>query len=92
MTKLKFLGTIYRGDGLLARAGDIITVTDAKAEQLLRDFPGEWRAIEESDPQGKSLKKLKNKMKEAGEDKGVRSGDDETTAAPGIAVSPFRRE
>lgn len=56
MKKLKFLGKTYNGYNdsgreLYAATGDVVPVGDAKAAQLLKDFPGEWEEItEENDP------------------------------------------
>lgn len=42
---LKFSGDYYHGDGLMARNGDTVKVSDKKAAQLLRDFPDQWEAL-----------------------------------------------
>ena len=70
MAKLIFKGDCYIGDGIVARTGDTIRVSEEKAEQLLRDFPDEWERAEtrRSDPE-KVLKSPKNKAQKPGRKK-----------------------
>ncbi|GAB4332472.1 MAG: hypothetical protein Kow0099_04240 [Candidatus Abyssubacteria bacterium] len=71
MPKLRFTGERYQGDGLTARHGDIIEVSNNKAAQLLRDFPDDW---EIADMRGGGPEKMarspKNKSKRPDKNKG----------------------
>ena len=48
--KLKYLGQRYVGAdidvGVTATHGEIVAVSDAKAHQLLTDFPDDWELVE----------------------------------------------
>jgi hypothetical protein len=70
MTKLIFRGDCYIGDGIVARSGDTIRVSEEKAEQLLRDFPDEWdlAGTRLAAPE-KALKSPKNKAQKPGRKK-----------------------
>lgn len=45
--RLRFDGEIYKGfdgaDVVSATKGDIVEISEAKVEQLLRDYPIEWQ-------------------------------------------------
>lgn len=40
-------GTLPEGGTVLARRGEVVEVSEAKATQLLADFPGEWEETAE---------------------------------------------
>ena len=48
--KLKYLGQRYVGADIdievIASHGEIVTVSEAKAHQLLTDFPDDWELVE----------------------------------------------
>ena len=54
MKKLKFKGKAYNGtdpetnEWLAVLTGEVVTVSDVKAEQLKRDFPKDWQGEQEA--------------------------------------------
>ena len=62
--KLEFTGSFYNGDGYRFTEPGQYDVTDAKAKQLLSDFPDRFAAVEGTQKQqndsseGKSLSKM----------------------------------
>ncbi len=74
MPRLKFLGDYYRGDGITARRGDTVEVSEEKASQLLKDFPGDWKPgrTPRSAP-GKGFNSPQNKKQEPAKNKGTAS-------------------
>jgi hypothetical protein len=64
--KLKFEGKFYRGtDEVLHKSvvvanGAVVEVSDKKAAQLLKDYPGQWKPVDEKAQEPEPVRATEN--------------------------------
>jgi len=67
-TGLGYHGALPEGGTIFAKAGEVVEVSDAKADQLFADFPGEWAETTEELGGGNAMPPAAPAVPAAGED------------------------